>query len=479
LTSFAATQTPPPAPPSNDDVSFLTCAATNGNIVTCTIATVAYFAKVIIGKLIVLLGELLTLELTVNQTLFASPIVQLGFSVMLSIANLGFVLGIIIIALATILRSQSYGVKQLLWKLAVMAILVNFGLVIAAPIVGFSDNLTGYFMKTISNGTPSSISDAIFASMSIQKLSNPIDTSTDQGNQGPCSSTFCRLGVLLYGGPAGAAWYTYKAFTVASDKWFYQAQGLVFQAIMLGIIAFTIGALCILLLIRYIYLTFLLILIPVAWLSWIFPKTNRHFSEWWGHFIRWTFFPVITIFFLYLALLLSPAATNGPASGYLQKQFGGGSFTGFAADFGMTVAADLLICGIAIGGLFAANKLSIKGADTAVHAGKWVGGQVKGYATKQTKKGVRAATYKAGSGASNFLRTNQTLAKIPILGRGASLAGRGLQSVLTNKAMVEEAKKKVPKNPEEVKKNLRSSMNTEDTLAHISSLRESGDLTPD
>ena len=56
-------------------------------------------------------------------------------------------LGIIVIALATILRIESYSIKKMLWKLVVMAILVNFGLVIIAPIFGFSNALTQYFLN--------------------------------------------------------------------------------------------------------------------------------------------------------------------------------------------------------------------------------------------------------------------------------------------------------------------------------------------
>src|SRR3989344_3716000 len=67
------------------------------------------------GILIALETWVLTLVLTINGNIVNSPVVQAGFPAVLALANLGFVLGIIVIAISTILRKQTYGLKQILW----------------------------------------------------------------------------------------------------------------------------------------------------------------------------------------------------------------------------------------------------------------------------------------------------------------------------------------------------------------------------
>ena len=142
---------------------------------TCIPYFLFYLISALGGVLISFGAMLVSWLIQFNQGVFSSNMVQTGFSVCLSIANLGFVLGIIVIAIATILRNQSYGMKQLLWKLVVMAILVNFGLVIARPIVGVSDSLSNYFLQYISGGGssgPNGLATALVGLFSPAKILN-------------------------------------------------------------------------------------------------------------------------------------------------------------------------------------------------------------------------------------------------------------------------------------------------------------------
>ena len=110
---------------------------------------VSYMIAWIAGVAISIETWLVGVMLGINTGVFQSQIVQKGFGVTLSIANLGFVLGIIVIALATILHRETYGWKKLLWKLVFAAILVNFSLVIAAPIFGIGNSFTQYFLNCV------------------------------------------------------------------------------------------------------------------------------------------------------------------------------------------------------------------------------------------------------------------------------------------------------------------------------------------
>ena len=133
-TGQSTQKTPTPTTP-----NLFACTAAGGSLATCGVYLIAIVINGIITVGIAIAAFFTRIGLSANSQIFSSPEVQTGFSVALAIANFGFVLGIIIIALATIIRNQTYGIKQLLWKLIMMAILVNFGLVITGPIVGISD----------------------------------------------------------------------------------------------------------------------------------------------------------------------------------------------------------------------------------------------------------------------------------------------------------------------------------------------------
>jgi hypothetical protein len=469
---------------------------------TSAIMLISVVINYILSFAVSLGGILINFGLGLDQNVFQSPTVLTGFSVALSIANLGFVLGIIVIAIATILRSQSYGIKQVLWKLVVMAILVNFGLVITGPIVGLADNFTGYFLQAM--GGRSQFATSLTTAFAPSAFTTaPVVTSAPTGftaTNAACNtlitfpglSTICQIAVGKVTGTD----------TTGAGDFMRAITSGIFSAVFIGIAAFTLILVGILLLVRYVYLNILLILLPLAWLTWIFPKFN-YFSKWWGLFLKWSLFPAIVLFFLYIAVqsvalvngqVTVPAATiaagdlTQSSNPYISAAIQSGQVGWF-----QTALDELVLVGLCLGGIFAANSLSLQGADTIMHGAKWVGGQVQGYVGKQTKKRSRAA-FRAvgGTDAVKNMRQgtgkiSQALKGIPVVGKPASwvttrvgsIAGRAAEPHLTNAAMVEEAKKHVPKSPVEIKENLRGNMNPETTFAHISTLRGMGELSPE
>lgn len=386
---------------------------------TCAVVGISWLINKILSWVIMLGGFLATAIFKLNGTLFDSPVVQVGFSITLAFANLGFVLAIIVIAIATILRNQTYGVKQLLWKLVLMAILVNFGLVITRPVVALSDSMSNYFIQQMSGNTGDWVGN-LTAAFGPQVLpgvagavppgngsaSNSFTPSACQGIQSTVGKYACTIG-LLAGGPG----ITFLANAVTSnpDLFMQTVLSLVFSATFLAIVAFSLIALAILLLIRYLYITFLLILLPLAWLAWVFPGMKSHFDKWCHLFLRWTFFPAISLFFIYLAVLIAPLAqVNGSANqnaNYISNGLGTGvsgsptTLTSGGTSQSIALAqqslADLVLCGLVLGGLYAANALGIAGAGVAMGYGKaaagWVGKKAGGAAARQGKKAASAA----------------------------------------------------------------------------------------
>lgn len=404
------------------------------NPFTCAVYGTTYIAATI-GTALVSGGAFLTLlALQLNPELLTSPVVRIGYSATLALANLGFVFGIIVIALATILRIQTYGLKQLLWKLVVMAVMVNFGLVIAGAILNFSDGLATFFIEkaSFSQATVSaqgvSVRNYSFdfvnnlaRAFSPQKLWEKPTPEEAQKSwmeriSAKIASGLDTFNCLQY--PAVCARVRIAAATTHFVKsvgdfgsFIKSVLNLVFIVIFTYIIAFTFLALAIFLLIRYIYLGVLLIVLPLAWLTWVFPIVQSNWSTWWNKFLRWAFFPPIVIFFLYLALTVTTkrdeyknvVQQKTSYIGQYTSQLAGsesgvnlGILSGQAADFVETLGDIIIAVGISIGGLFAANAISIKGADVAMKTIKDAGTALGGYVGRKAgRAALRGVSYPA------------------------------------------------------------------------------------
>lgn len=457
---------------------------------------ITYIIAAIFGIVIAVETWLLGIVLTINEGVLQTPTVQTGFSISLSIANLAFVLGIIVIAIATILRNNNYGIKQLLWKLVVMAILVNFGLVIMAPIYAIGNSITQYFMSCIGpvsggcTGTSSSASSFNNFAMTFTEAFNP---------QAPIASlTNASSGadsVILSQGKnssLGSSFSTSGAVGSDIGAMVVPIFGIFFTLIDLALIDFVLGVFIVLLFIRYIYIAILAILLPFAWASWVFPSFSYHWKDWWNKFLQWTFFAPIVLFFIYISLVW---AKNMGATFSIQTYANPSNslwvainnfLSGIISPILEAFVQEIILAGLILGGMIAGNSMGIKLAGSAVKMAENGGRAVQGYVGKQSKKVGRAAFRKAGGEkAVTAMREGRLggLQKIPVLGwaagRGASLAGRAIQPNLNNRGYVDEAKKKVSEDTNAVEANLKGNMNMEDTLAHVAKLTEKGKLRHD
>ena len=449
------------------------------------------------GAVIALMAWFTGIVLNLNAQLIQTDAVQIGFSVSLSVANLGFVLGIIVIAIATILRSVNYGMKQILWKLVTAAILVNFSLVIVAPILNFTNQLTDYFLNCTQGSCRSAggLTGFVNFSKSLAGAFNPqkgfltaLNTTNspavpDQNLQGAFALVGQSIGKLLV-----------------------PITSVFFVLIMLIVIIISLSALNLMLFIRYLTLGVLLIIMPFAWIMWIFPNLSHLWTQWWKAFWKWTLFAPIVVFFLYLAIMTSNTmsrATNGvfAVASYQSTGDPKSPFTMLANLLGATftpilgsIMQQLIIAGLAVGGIYAANKMSIHGADAAMGAVKAIKNTAVDYVGRQSKKGVRAAWrgvggqrvtegLRGGAGmAGAGQRVGAVLRKIPVLGkfaggagelagaggaRLASITGRKFAELQHNKDLVEHYAKDVPKDKKEWEKNMKGSMNTEQRMAYL------------
>jgi len=173
---------------------------------------------------------------------------------------------------------------------------------------------------------------------------------------------------------------------------------LLFGAVFTFLAALTLLAISIMLLIRYVYLTILLILSPIVWLLWIFPATQQHWKKWWSEFLRWTFFAPIMLFFVFLTLavinqypeMLLQSAKGIPANNVGNVSVERQPFAIDMAFIGQLVA----ILGLLMGGLIAANSMGIAGANIAMNLAKRAG---KGVGAWAGRKGLGEYSRLAGA----------------------------------------------------------------------------------
>ena len=346
----------------------------------------------LVARILTLIAGLVDFATKLGNNVLDLAAVKIGWQVVLGFTNLGFVLAIIIIAFATIFRMQSYAMKQVLWKLIVAALLVNFSLVIAGAFISVSNTVSDTMIKAAIGEKGSNLSNALAGAVNPQKFAKVGDPGAGDKEAGFFMK---KLGEL-----------------------FNFIAGLVFIIIFSLLIIFVFAALFVMLLARAIILVFLLVLSPVVWLLWIFPATASHWQKWWSEFIRWNFFTPVVFFFIYLAIATAGCMNpngNCPiknskgtfqgetlssiteaqkerdsaarvfeetniAAGVTGAGVKGGEVGKAEEGFFAHIANLFVVLSLLFGSLIVANKFGIAGGAMGVKlaqgAGKWMGGAV-------------------------------------------------------------------------------------------------------
>jgi len=320
----------------------------------------------------VLLGWLFTL----NCGIVASSVVNTGFGIILGLTNVGFVLALVVIAFATILRLKGYAMKNTLAKLLMAVLLINFSLFFIGLFLNVSNSITSAFLgREVCS---------VSADLPTQNTGTPAGTATE----GPTEKKVGEF-TLSY-------WKRFNLFSVfgAVEKSINQGKenfvirefllpipNLFFATIISLIAAVNIIFLLWALIVRYVTLSILIIFSPLVWLSFIFPKLGGDlgnlWKEWWSTFIKWIIFLPIFSFFLYLVKLL----LDNPGQLYNQ---------GFLAYVGQLI----VIIALLFGGLAVAKKMGIAGADKALAVAGAIGpalvGGAAGMAWRRISAGASA-----------------------------------------------------------------------------------------
>ncbi len=272
------------------------------------------------------LASLITAVLAIypHQADFAGVIFSSWIAVR-NIADIFFMLALLMLGLGTLFRSNKFGGKGLLAQIIIMALLVNFGLVIARMILGVADTLQAQFLPANSH-------------------------------------VIAKLGAAIMQGGYLNMTYNYTiSSAVGASSAFVNALLYLFIALF-AFMAFV--AIAAFLIVRLVALWLLLLTSPIAYAGRVLSFTKGYATKWWKLFLNYAFFTPVLGFGLHLCALLADnqgTYLNHSISGTLTK-----APTGDFGQFIFNILSGVTVIGCLFMTMTVAKKFGIAGADAVV-----------------------------------------------------------------------------------------------------------------
>ena len=298
------------------------------------ISWIVYGIVIVIGGLISLGVSLFLVVIQYDTFIKAEPVI-LGWEIIRDICNLGFVIVLLIIAVASILQIQSYHYRTWLPKLVLMAILINFSKLICGFFIDASQIVTLTFASGIQQIGAGNFLDALGIN---HLLKMDFVKEMEENRETALLGGVNALGIM----------------------------GTIFLTLIVALIALVVVfAITLVFIIRIVALWILIILSPFAYLFSASPLGHQYASQWWQKFSQWVITGPVMLFFIWLSLLTIKNLTNGMFSA---MQDGSELQVGLA-EIGSpeTMGAFVLACCMLMASLIVAQQLG-------GYAGKIAGG---------------------------------------------------------------------------------------------------------
>lgn len=232
--------------------------------ISMVVAVILKIVLYIVGLFFYLGGVILDKVILHALNIQNANVVNAGWTICRDIANMFFVIALLAIAFATILRIEAYQYKALLPKLILGILLVNFSRTITSVFIEFSNLLVSAFLHFTTSGSTAS---AVLSVLGINTIYQVDD-----------------------------------AFDAEKIKNFTMLLGLFFVVFMVALLAMTLVGLAGMLVFRMIVLLVLIVLSPIAFAFSVLPATKKFFEQWWQNFFKYLFYAPAAAFCLYLAL---------------------------------------------------------------------------------------------------------------------------------------------------------------------------------
>ncbi|MBI4779262.1 hypothetical protein HY797_02310, partial [Candidatus Falkowbacteria bacterium] len=277
-----------------------------------------------VGQIITVITDIL-LSVAQYSTFIDNNVVKVGWPIVRDICNMFFILILLVIAFATILRIESYSWKKNLPKLLIMAVLINF----SKTICGLAIDFAQVIMLTFVNGFAATGAGNLFDAFGLGKIfeiSNIPNLVVDKNVSGLSVFGSLLLGLMIL--------------------------------IIAGII---IGVFTIILAFRIVMLWILIILSPLAFLAMAIPAGAKYASQWMDQFTKNLIIGPILAFFLWLSLVTVGQIDYANFGGYKNSTSNTSEVTVSAA---LTTAGSkdnltkfIVSCCLLIGGLMMAQQM--------------------------------------------------------------------------------------------------------------------------
>jgi len=376
---------------------------------------------------------------SITGSVFDVGIIDVGWKLMRDFANLFFIFIILYIAIATILQIGTYGGKELLVKVIVVAVLINFSLLFARMIIDASHVLAWSFYNKIDTQGQAKFPE-IMGSIKIytvvekdavaKVVSGALAAGSGVANVvGGTFWAYSSLENWLTTAKNAAGWLSevagFSATEVDETKknsedkaiedlknggalevTFMQLSILyILSATLNFILGFIFFAGAAFFIIRVVVLWILMIFAPLGFISPIMPKAlAAHASKWWDTLIRQSFFAPA---YLFMLLIVTEIINSNFLKGTITAAQGNpvDEFLPFSLDGTIiTIFHFMVVAFLMIMALYVAKQMGAIGSDMAMKYGKQAGNFAR------NKFGDRAAMRWGGYGAR----------------RTAGLAGEGL-----------------------------------------------------
>ena len=327
------------------------------------IAVILLFQQLLVilfSLLVTAFVGLVGLDLRVLMGLGVGSAVDTVWRLVRDLSNMFFIVVMVMIAFATMLKLEQYKWQRLLPKLVIMAILINFSKTISLIILDFGQLLMMTFVRA-------------FKDIAVDNL-----------------ITGLKLGDMFTMAKSVRSGWDATKLLIAP----------LLSIIMIAVATIVMLTLVVILLSRMVILWVLIAISPAAYLTNVLDATKQYWSKWWSFFIKTVFLGPTLAFFLWFVFLFMNGANNILPQDQFEKSLPGlDPDLGYASNaassplsFTNFLIAIILLTvgtGMAISAAGASGKAA--GAVKGMASG-WTRGRISDWARESEGKGLLRST---------------------------------------------------------------------------------------
>lgn len=322
------------------------------SFISTAIAQLMLLVVNLLGSIFVMLVGVL-IDIAKFNHFIDLEIVIAGWGLVRDLANMFFIVVLLIIAFSTILKIQSYHYQKTFMKLVIMAVLINFSKLIAGFLIDFFQVI----MLTFVNGFKDVLAGNFAKGFGLYEMLSLSDQS------------------IAAGGSGGGA-----SLAIAA----------IIAVILVLVADMTVLIMAAVLLWRIAMLWVLVIISPLAYLA--YAGMPKYWSQWWSEFFKHLVSGPVIAFFLWLALLSIQTVDIGKEFAATDPKEGKKVQNIFSTKIDNKLLINYMVMlALLMGGLAVAQKMASQ-----------AGGAVGAFASKVQKYGTRAGMIMTGAAAARW-----------------------------------------------------------------------------